>query len=55
MLETDDENPVFRALVDRVGRNYTVETHIVQTEDGFLLRLFHLVGNGTEVSSDGPG
>ena len=42
------ENPVFRAMVSKLGKNYSVESHQVPSKDGFVLKLFRVVGNGTE-------
>lgn len=56
--EADDpslaaENPVFRAMVNELKRNYTVESHEVLTEDKFVLKVFRIVGNGSEHSRPG--
>ena len=35
------ENPTFRELVQRHGK-YTTSSHAVQTEDGYILKMFRI-------------
>ena len=36
------ENGVMRQLVKNQGGNFTIESYVVQTDDGYLLKLFRL-------------
>ena len=51
----DDENRVFREYVFEQNPNYEVESHNVYTADGFVLKVFNIKGDGSEVSRNGPG
>jgi len=40
--QLDSENPVFRRLVELLGKDYAVESHVTTTEDGFILKMFRV-------------
>lgn len=37
-----------RKLVEKLPNNYDVESHVVTTEDGYLLKLFRIVPEGRD-------
>ena len=42
------ENPVMRKLVEKLPSNYFTESHVVTTEDGYLLKVFRVVPEGRD-------
>ena len=38
----DEENTVFRALVEKLPGEHEVSSHVVTTDDGYLLKLFRI-------------
>ena len=42
----ESENPIFRKLVEKMPGAYDVESHVVTTEDGFLLKVFRVRAKG---------
>ena len=40
--QIENENPIFRRLVSRMPGEYDVESHVVQSEDGYLLKVFRV-------------
>lgn len=42
------ENKTFRYLVQRISNDYKVDSHQVQTEDGYILKVFRIRGVGTK-------
>ena len=50
-----DENKVFREFVNERNPKYDVDSHNVFTSDGFILKVFNIKGDGSEVSRSGPG
>lgn len=45
---------MMRAFVDGMGWNLTVVSHRVITKDGFVLKMFRILGNGTEKFKSNP-
>jgi len=50
-----NENEVFRQIVESYNPNYKVDSHSVTTEDGYILKLFRIRGDGTERPRLGEG
>ena len=50
-----DENKVFREFVFEHNPKYAVDSHNIFTSDGFILKVFNVKGDGSEVSRSGPG
>ena len=43
--QIEQENPIFRRMVDRLPNQYEVESHVATTDDGFLLKMFRVKPN----------
>jgi hypothetical protein len=41
-MQLDNENPVFRRLVELLPGEYRVESHVTTTKDGFILKMFRV-------------
>ena len=48
------ENPVMRKLVEKLPSNYFTESHVVTTEDGYLLKVFRVVPEGRDTEDQRP-
>ena len=44
----NSENPVFRKLVEKLPGDYAVESHVVTTDDGYLLKMFRVMPQGRD-------
>lgn len=52
--QMEAENPVMRKLVEKLPNNYITESHVVTTEDGYLLKLFRVVPEGVDTREKRP-
>lgn len=52
--QINNENPVFRKLVEKLPSNYSVESHATTTDDGYLLKIFRIMPEFRDTQDQRP-